>query len=90
MKAVWNGATVAESDDIIVIEGNHYFPMASVEKNTSKIVRRVPSAHGKAPRATTTSSLMASPIPMWRGTTLSPATWQKGSKTAWLSGTVLS
>jgi uncharacterized protein (DUF427 family) len=32
MKAVWNGATVAESDDIIVIEGNHYFPMASVEK----------------------------------------------------------
>jgi uncharacterized protein (DUF427 family) len=26
MKAVWNGATLAESDQTIVVEGNHYFP----------------------------------------------------------------
>ena len=26
MKAIWNGATLAESDDTIVVEGNHYFP----------------------------------------------------------------
>lgn len=26
MKAVWNGAVLAESDDTIVVEGNHYFP----------------------------------------------------------------
>lgn len=31
-KAVWNGATIAESDDTIVIEGNHYFPPDSVKK----------------------------------------------------------
>jgi uncharacterized protein (DUF427 family) len=32
MKAVWNGAIIAESDDTIVIEGNHYFPAESVNK----------------------------------------------------------
>ena len=26
MKATWNGTVVAESDDTVVIEGNHYFP----------------------------------------------------------------
>ena len=26
MKATWNGATVAQSDATVVVEGNHYFP----------------------------------------------------------------
>ena len=26
MKATWNGATIAESDETVVVEGNHYFP----------------------------------------------------------------
>ena len=30
MKAIWNGATVAASDDTVVVEGNHYFPAESV------------------------------------------------------------
>jgi uncharacterized protein (DUF427 family) len=30
MKAVWNGAVIAESNDTVVVEGNHYFPLASV------------------------------------------------------------
>ena len=30
MKATWNGAVLAQSDDTIVIEGNHYFPAASI------------------------------------------------------------
>lgn len=30
VKAVWNGATIAESDDTVVLEGNHYFPRESV------------------------------------------------------------
>ena len=29
-KAVWNDLVVAESDDTVVVEGNHYFPRASV------------------------------------------------------------
>ena len=28
MKATWNGAVLAESDDIVTVEGNHYFPEA--------------------------------------------------------------
>ena len=30
MKAVWNGVVIADSQDIVVVEGNHYFPLASV------------------------------------------------------------
>ena len=32
MKAVWNGETIAESDDIVKVEGNAYFPLDSVNK----------------------------------------------------------
>jgi uncharacterized protein (DUF427 family) len=31
MRAVWNGVTIAQSDDTIVVEGNHYFPLDSVD-----------------------------------------------------------
>ena len=34
MKAVWNGRTIAESDDIVTVEGNAYFPAASVDRTT--------------------------------------------------------
>jgi uncharacterized protein (DUF427 family) len=30
MRAIWNGTVIAESDDTIVVEGNHYFPADSV------------------------------------------------------------
>jgi len=33
MKAVWNGTVVAESDDTVVVEGNHYFPRSSVRED---------------------------------------------------------
>jgi uncharacterized protein (DUF427 family) len=29
-KAMWNGAVIAESDNTVMVEGNHYFPIASV------------------------------------------------------------
>ncbi len=32
MKATWNGATLAESDQTVVVEGNHYFPADSLEQ----------------------------------------------------------
>ena len=32
MKATWNGAVIAESDDIVVVEGNAYFPLSSLKK----------------------------------------------------------
>jgi uncharacterized protein (DUF427 family) len=40
MKAIWNGETVAESADTVVVEGNHYFPAAAL-----KAEHRRPSAH---------------------------------------------
>jgi uncharacterized protein (DUF427 family) len=30
MKATWNGVTLAESDDTVVVEGNHYFPPEAI------------------------------------------------------------
>ncbi len=30
MKAKWNGKIIAESDETVVVEGNHYFPADSV------------------------------------------------------------
>ena len=30
VKAVWNGAEVAQSDATVVVEGNHYFPKEAV------------------------------------------------------------
>lgn len=32
VRAVWNGAVIAESDDTVVVEGNHYFPAESVRQ----------------------------------------------------------
>ena len=31
MKARWNEQVIAESDDTVVVEGNHYFPADSVQ-----------------------------------------------------------
>lgn len=31
-KAVWEGAVLAESDDTVLIEGNHYFPPESLNQ----------------------------------------------------------
>lgn len=36
MKAIWNGQVIAESDDTIVIEGNHYFPEDALQKEFIK------------------------------------------------------
>jgi len=33
MKALWNGATLAKSDDTVVVEGNHYFPASSINRS---------------------------------------------------------
>jgi uncharacterized protein (DUF427 family) len=31
MQARWNGAVIASSDDIVMVEGNAYFPAASLD-----------------------------------------------------------
>ena len=32
MRATWKGAVLAESDETVVVEGNHYFPAESVNR----------------------------------------------------------
>jgi uncharacterized protein (DUF427 family) len=36
VQARWNGLTIADSDETIVIEGNHYFPPSSIDWNLLK------------------------------------------------------
>jgi uncharacterized protein (DUF427 family) len=36
MKAVWRDAVIAESDDTIVVEGNHYFPPEAINREHFK------------------------------------------------------
>lgn len=36
MKAIWNGEVIAESDDTVVVEGNHYFPADAIKKEYFK------------------------------------------------------
>lgn len=31
MRAIWNDTVIADSSDTVVVEGNHYFPLASVD-----------------------------------------------------------
>lgn len=31
-QAIWNGAVIAESDDTVVVEGNYYFPIESIDR----------------------------------------------------------
>jgi len=45
MKAIWNGAVLAQSDDTVVVEGNHYFPAASI---TTEYVEES-SSHTRCP-----------------------------------------
>ena len=40
VRATWNGKVLAESDRTVVVEGNHYFPPDSVQRELLE-----PSAH---------------------------------------------
>jgi len=33
MRAIWKDKVIAESDDTVIVEGNHYFPPDAVDKN---------------------------------------------------------
>jgi uncharacterized protein (DUF427 family) len=36
VKAVWNGEVIAASDETVVVEGNHYFPLVAVKPSALK------------------------------------------------------
>ena len=39
MKAIWNNEVIAESNETVVIEGNHYFPHDSIKKEYLIIIK---------------------------------------------------
>lgn len=45
MRAIWNGHVIAQSDDTVVVEGNHYFPESSLDRS----VLRESSKHTTCP-----------------------------------------
>jgi uncharacterized protein (DUF427 family) len=51
--ATWNGTVIAESDDIVTVEGNAYFPRASVRDD----VLRASDTHTVCPWKGTASYL---------------------------------
>jgi uncharacterized protein (DUF427 family) len=36
VSAIWNGRTIAQSDNTVVVEGNHYFPADSLDRSLVK------------------------------------------------------
>lgn len=49
MKAIWNGTVLAESDDTVVVGGDHYFPEAALKReHTSFSNHRSSSERGQA------------------------------------------
>ncbi len=32
MKASWNGVVIAQSDDTVLVDGNHYFPLDALDR----------------------------------------------------------
>jgi uncharacterized protein (DUF427 family) len=68
VKAIWNGVVVAESDDTVVVEGNHYFPVRSLveEYFTPSETRSVCPWKGKASYYSVTVDGMSLPDAAWQ------------------------
>lgn len=47
MKAIWKGKIIAESNDTLIIEGNHYFPAGTVNKEYITVSRTITSCFWK-------------------------------------------
>ena len=47
MKATWNGNVIAQSDDTVIVERNHYFPLSSVNQSFLKPSKKTTSCPWK-------------------------------------------
>ncbi len=47
MKAIWNDKVIAESNKTVVIEGNHYFPVNSVDPSYLRDSQTQTNCHWK-------------------------------------------
>jgi hypothetical protein len=51
MKAVWKDTVIAESDATVMVEGNHYFPEASVNRQFISFREGLHKSSPQPPRA---------------------------------------
>ena len=47
MKAIWQGAVIAQSDDTVLVEGNHYFPQESLNRDFTTFSNHKTMCHWK-------------------------------------------
>ena len=47
MKAIWNNTVIAQSDDTVVVEGNHYFPAEALDQTLIESSDKVTSCPWK-------------------------------------------
>ncbi|MEU7981551.1 DUF427 domain-containing protein [Micromonospora sp. NPDC049081] len=66
-KAVWNDQVVAESDDTVLVEGNHYFPRSTLRDDliTESTTRTVCPWKGTASYYSLTDGDRTSPDAVW-------------------------
>ncbi len=88
MKAIWNGHVVAESDDTVIVEGNHYFPDSVLDRACL-----VPSAttsfcpwKGTAHYYTLTAGGLENPDACWYYPDPKPAAMQIKGRVAFWKG----
>jgi uncharacterized protein (DUF427 family) len=67
MKATWNGVVIADSDDTVVVEGNHYFPRESVNWDllTATATQTTCPWKGQASYWTITAGGQSNPDAVW-------------------------
>src|SRR6202166_4135068 len=86
MKATWNGATIAPSDDTEAVEGNHSFPAAAVERKYLKetSTHTVCACKGTSSYYSLVVDGKENPDASWYYPDPKPATYQiKDSNTVW-------
>lgn len=90
--ATWNGTVIAQSDDTVIVEGNHYFPLSAVRDGALQ-----PSQHtsvcpwkGKASYYTLTVDGQTNPDAAWYYPQPLPAAQEIADRVAFWKGVTVS
>ncbi len=86
LRAVWNGTVIAETPRTVIVEGNHYFPPESLNRQyvTPSRTRSLCVWKGMARYYNLEVDGLTNPMPP--GTTPGPARLPGRSRTTWRSG----
>ena len=88
MRAIWNNQLISESDDTVKVEGNHYFPSTSINKEYYKKSETRTTCPWKGEANYYSPEVMEKKIQPHRGIILRQASLRKTSKGMWPFGRV--